>query len=129
MQISPFKIFKNKFEFSSFSADIEKINCFRINQSDYNLEEFLSGIAKLVSVKTDNNGEKFLKYFALKIQHIEYVDVSSQQNLLRMKASKPLFFVEEDISDLKKFDAGIENAFSDCRASFISNTIKNITWK
>ena len=128
MRVCPLSLFRGKLAVSSFSAEVESLNCLRINQSDYNLGEFFEGISEIVEICPDSSGAKVLSDFSLKISKAGYEDISSGQNSLSMRTSKPFSFSDSQVEDFGRFFSKMEEAFSDCRAPFVSKALEEF-WK
>lgn len=124
MRVSPLSLFRGKLEISSFSAEIESLNCLRINQSDYNFGEFAEGISEIIEVCPDDSGAKVLSEFSLKISKAEYEDISSGKNTLTMRNSRPFSFYDSQVSDFGRFFPKMGEAFPDCGAPFITEALK-----
>lgn len=129
MRVCPLSLFRGKLAISSFSAEVESLNCLRINQSDYNFGEFIGGISEILEICPDSSGAKVLSGFSLKISKAEYEDLSSGKNSLAMRISKPFSFSDFQVEDFGRFFSKMEEAFSDRQAPFISKALKEFLGK
>ena len=71
MRVSPFSLLSGSLKISDFCAEVEILNCYRINRSNYNLDEFAEGFVKIAEIMPDSSGEKIIKNFSLKIDRDE----------------------------------------------------------
>lgn len=120
MRVSPFALLNGSLKISDFYAEVEILNCYRINRSNYNLDEFAEGLAKIAEIMPDSSGEKIIKNFSLKIDNAEYEDTSVRKNVLIMRSAEPFYFSDSDVPDTQRLILKIEESLGKCGMSFVS---------
>lgn len=121
MRVSPFSLLSGSLKISDFCAEVEILNCYRINRSNYNLDEFAEGFVKIAEIMPDSSGEKIIKNFSLKIDRAEYKDTSVRKNVLIMRSTEPFYFSDSDVPDTKRLISKIEESLGKCGMSFVSS--------
>lgn len=117
-RVSPLKLLMGDIEFTEIYLDIEDINCTRINNSTYNLAEFLEKFSKICKVKKSSNNPVF-KHFTLKIKNAHYIDRSATDKM-NWKVNVNMNFSASDIGDVDAFIKELMEKLSESNAQFLA---------
>jgi len=120
MTLNPSALIRGEFEVSSFSADITSLNCVRLNNSTYNLPEFLQNMLQSVSAVRDG-GKPTLENFSLKIAKASYTDYSTSKDTIAWQMKMDFRFEQSNVADFKKLVSQLRESFEKANAPFISN--------
>ncbi len=124
IELNPFELLRGNLVISSIYADITFLNCVRINDSTYNLIEFLNGMKKSVTVKKED-GKPFLKNITMKISRAAYSDYVTGLNNISWSASD-ISFQKSNVVNMSKLIADMKECFESSNARFISTALDAI---
>lgn len=122
IKLSPLKLLIGDIEFTEIYIDALDVSCIRLNNSTYNLSEFLEKFSKVCKIKKTSNGYA-LKNFTLKIKDAHYID-NSAADKMNWKLKVDLNFSAQNVDDVDSFIKTLMENLDESNAKFISRGVR-----
>ena len=116
LEISSWDLLFGELKFSGLSLNIDKLNCQRISERDYNLEEFLTRIASISTAENFSN-------FSLKIKKASYFDVTTRDKMKWNMNMDYSFSINEPMGGSEVLEKLI-GSLNEANANFISRSLE-----
>jgi|GEM_PF-3158998 len=123
IKANPLKLVMGKYDMSELELHISELICLRQNSKDYNLNEFIK-LSK--DIFESDNGH--LKKLSFSVDKFTYEDVSGSETMF-WTSTAPIKYEAENIEDLSKTIREIGELFNAQKASYISESLKQISEK
>lgn len=98
--LSPTDLLKGKFTISSLKIVINRINCTRLNNSTYNLPEFLTKMSE-ITLADSSFGNEGLDNLEIEIKGVAYSDSTIASDTLNWTRDVKFSFKRTDIKDVR----------------------------
>lgn len=118
-KLSPLKLLAGELEISELEMDIMQLNCVRLNNSTYNLAEFLNNVKKIISFQKFD-GEPTLKLINLKIDNVSYRDLSSLVDVIKSDSNANINFSRQNVTDFPKLLDSLKKLFDEKKLSYLT---------
>lgn len=119
MKISPMQLLLGKFAIYSLDMEISQLNCVRLNNSAYNLSEFLDGISKQ-SAFAQRDGRAYISSFSISIDKVSYRDLSSPSDIIKYDGNAQFKFSRSDVSEMPKLLSELEANLAENKMGFVA---------
>ena len=120
LRLSPTQLFlKGRLVVKSIEIDLDTINCVRINNSSYNLPEFIEKISEISEIDR-SGGHAALERFSIKIKRGTYCDTSMPSDIMKWDTELNFKFEKSNIGNTSELTAALYDSLNSANAPFIA---------